>query len=61
MKLALNYTEKEVQRLVTPLLSLSDLFSFYANNQIPLRHIPGGENPAESVLMHSRSLVIRMF
>jgi hypothetical protein len=41
-KLAL--TEQEVQSLVTPLLSLNDLFSFYANNPISLRHIPGGEN-----------------
>ncbi len=41
---------KEVQRLV----SLTDLFSFYANNnRLSLRHIPGGENPADALTIEA--------
>ncbi len=41
-------SDKEVQKPVVPLLSVQDLFSFYSDNPISIRHIPGSENPADA-------------
>ena len=48
MQRKLNLVDKEINKLVNPLLSLSDLFVFYEKNPISLRHIRGENNIADA-------------
>ena len=49
MQDAISLSNKEVNKLVTPLLSLGDLLNFYDDNPISLRHIRGDSNPSDAL------------
>jgi hypothetical protein len=45
----LNASAKEVNQLIVPLLSLSDLFNYYPFSPIRIQHFPGSTNPADAL------------
>ena len=48
MQKRLALSDKEVKKLVLPLLSTQDMFQFYSDSPISLRHIAGPTNPADA-------------
>ena len=49
MQKKLKFDDKELKKLVVPLLSVKDLLGYFSGKKIGLFHIPGKTNPADAL------------
>ena len=61
MQEKLGLQEREIRRLVVPLLSLRDLFNFYPSSPMHLQHIAGKQMPADAFTKPSDVSILRPF
>ena len=58
MQRKLKLDEKEIKKLVIPLLSVCELLDYFPNKRIDLMHIPGKSNPADTLTKPTDSTLL---